>query len=138
MQISTVFLFLGRRIVVILPPSQLQQVPIGVIDPVGRGQLHRPLPFRLLNLPVFNVQLDLALLCIAAAPHLDGEDFVLQAAVLQLLKVLVHDQDGLARVRASPETFRVAADVRVQVEAFGLLLQHHESETGEGGIVSGL
>lgn len=109
-----------------------------MIDPVGRGQLHRPLPFRLLNLPVFNVQLDLALLCIAAAPHLDGEDFVLQAAVLQLLKVLVHDQDGLARVRASPETFRVAADVRVQVEAFGLLLQHHESETGEGGIVSGL
>jgi len=50
----------SRSIVVVLPAAQLEEISIRMVHPVGGRELHCPLPFGLLDLPLLDVQLHFA------------------------------------------------------------------------------
>uniref|UniRef100_A0A182NSY0 Uncharacterized protein n=1 Tax=Anopheles dirus TaxID=7168 RepID=A0A182NSY0_9DIPT len=102
---------LRGRVVVVLTATELEQVAIGMVHPVGRRHLDRSLPFRFLHLPLLDVELHVPLLLVATAPHFDRKDLVLQRAILETLEVLVHDQDRFAWIGTGPQSLRVASDV---------------------------
>jgi hypothetical protein len=114
------------RVIILRPSAQLQQVSVGMVEPVGCAHFHRSLSLGLLDLPLFDVQLHVPRCLIAAAPHLDRQQVMRHRVHVQLFKVLVNGDDGVSRVNGHSQALRIPANVRVQVDDFAALLHQRE------------